>query len=293
MSLRRGCLRTFAIPFQVSPAAGLSLPPNLWPGGLPYRGGGLFNHADAAGAEIFRFTAAFLRGLRSFTSLGLTAHPVRFSSLTTIRRRLGFRPDIGSRRRPFPFSIQPLTRMGFQGAQFSDPIWRLGPHLRITSEPWMVSAAHRNRVVHHPWSFRLTGEGRIPSGCYPSPLPPPFGKDGSYRIALFPGLPGGSRDSLIGDPMKFGFSHSRMFPFQGFPHSPLSLDSLAARVMHRRWHPPPHGGEPLTSASSLSHRRRGLLRRFPIPRFTERRDVPEAAAFKGRPSFVSFEAADL
>ena len=161
--------------------------------------------------------------------MGLTAHPVRFSSLTTIRRRLGFRPDIGSRRSPFPFSIQPLTRMGFQGAQFSDPIWRLGPHLRITSEPWMVSAAHRNRVVHHPWFFRLTGEGRIPSGCYPSPLPPPFGKDGSYRIALFPGLPGGSRDSLIGDPMKFGFSHSRMFPFQGFPHSPHSLDSLAAR----------------------------------------------------------------
>jgi hypothetical protein len=49
------------------------MPPDV--GGYLAAAEGLFGRAIAVGAENLRFTAAFLRGLRSFSSRDLTIHP--------------------------------------------------------------------------------------------------------------------------------------------------------------------------------------------------------------------------
>ena len=61
----------FATPFPVSLTAGLSLLPMGYPRKSTICGGGSFNHADAYGAETFRFTVSFLRARRFFPSCGL------------------------------------------------------------------------------------------------------------------------------------------------------------------------------------------------------------------------------
>lgn len=91
--------------------------------------------------------------------------------------------------------------------------------------------------------------GWIPPGGYPVPDGSAFGKasrSGSHHVARCTGeemasSEGLRRSSLVPAP---GCSFSKAF------QSPLSLQiSLAARVMHRRWHPSPHGEEPLSPRS--------------------------------------------
>lgn len=85
---------------------------------------------------------------------------------------------------------------------------------------WTVIQAVFLGLPRHPWFFRFTDEGRIPSGRCPSPIAPTlvslhFGKP------VFLSCTRWSRLST-GEATKFASSRSRMFLFQGFPQPPFS-----------------------------------------------------------------------
>jgi hypothetical protein len=74
--------------------------------------------------------------------------------------------------------------------------------------------------------------GRIPPGGYPSPLCPIIADELSRHRLVLSFTDQGANPEKADDEVRWTFS--RMFLFQGFPHLPFSLASLAARV-DRRW----------------------------------------------------------
>lgn len=129
----------------------------------------MLSHAIAVGAGCFRFTVAFSLGPRSFSSLNLTIHP----SETISRFYLGAEGKRSGHR----FSSQPVDRFSRALRRGDAP----GPSSRsylarrmslgeVAFLDWAVSFGVISEVYRHPWFFRFTGEGRIPSGNYPSSL---------------------------------------------------------------------------------------------------------------------------
>lgn len=81
----------------------------------------------------------------------------------------------------------------------------------------------------HPWFFRFTGEGRIPSGCCPLAVAFGFGKFGPTPEYAFARLRGGGARST-GDPGEVRLSRIAVFPFSRRSATPFLSRLRAARV---------------------------------------------------------------
>ena len=205
---------------RVSRTRGLSPDPF---GSLPYRAEGCLDHAVAAGAEIFRFTAAFLRGLRSFSSSDVTIHSpeslARFY-LAAGRIRQGHRlsPQLLDHR--FPFSYEGGKRMG---PMFSGYAWRIGSsavmitHGSSMTSPGLTPGFPSSPlfVLVYQWEAGFL-QGATLSPGYLSIAGDLIRQDRHSLVYE------AARSLLRGTSMKFAGPVSRMFLFQGFPHRPFS-----------------------------------------------------------------------
>ncbi len=81
----------------------------------------------------------------------------------------------------------------------------------------------------HPWFFRFTGEGRIPSGGCPLAVAFGFGKLGPTPEYAFARLRGGGARST-GDPGEVRLSRIAAFPFSRRSATPFLSRLRAARV---------------------------------------------------------------
>jgi len=84
----------------------------------------------------------------------------------------------------------------------------------------------------------------------------------------------------------------RMFLFQGFPQAPFSLDSLAARVFHRRWLPSSQMRSPCACLLPEPSQDRVSSSVLPSPVY-QQAERALGRGFQGLFPSTSFEAADL
>lgn len=213
---------------RVSRTAGLPLDPNG-----PYLAAaeGLFNHAIAVGTEILRFTGAFLRGRRFFSSQ--TSLSIRLSLRRSTARRFGFR--LGHRLSPQPLDrfFRLLSKDGLPRFRcFLITIRRIGlSSAGIAPRSWTASFGFDPSSSVTLACSGLPVGGRIPPGGYPSPLCSSIA--GVFRGIASLSVYGLGSESQARPSTKFVRPRLRMFLFQGFPHLPFSLDSLAVRVSWR------------------------------------------------------------
>lgn len=119
-----------------------------------------------------------LHGARGFSPLR-TSLPIRaFSFPGATERRCGFRR--GHRLSPQPVYLGPpfaLRRGVFLGSDVSR-FYRADRMFRGRGFPSSLGRFARlfRFACRHPWFFRSTGEGRIPSGRYPLVVAAGFGK---------------------------------------------------------------------------------------------------------------------
>jgi len=149
------------------------------------------DHALAVGAEIFRFTAAFLRGLGSFSHLSLTAQPLLSFPVPLGG---GWRPPRASAHHRSPSAELAHALRRREAARC--PILRsyLAEGVRsagsLTTSSWMDSLADEARSTIILGSAGLPAGGRIPPGGYPSLLSSIPGGISLEAVITFSGVPG-------------------------------------------------------------------------------------------------------
>jgi len=143
---------------------------------------------------------------------------------------------------PFPFRLAVLGGPLFSEAYLMDGVFLAEAHaFALDGFPWFDPSSSAGLV-----SPGLPVGGRIPPGGYPSPLCPILADELSRHRLVLSFTDQGANPEKASDEVRWAFS--RMFLFQGFPHLPFSLVSLAARV-DRRWLSR-SAREPLGEASS-------------------------------------------
>ena len=135
--------------------------------------------------------------------------------------------------RPTPCGMRVTPR-----AMVPDPIWRRGcsvPEYRYRGLDGLSGLEPGSTVIRN--CPGLPEGGRNPPGDYPILDGSAFGKASRSSNHRFAQCTDERMATLGGVSTKFVRPCSRMFLFQGFPEPPFSLDSLAARVLFRRWLP--------------------------------------------------------
>ena len=183
---------------RVSRTAGLPLDPNG-----PYLAAaeGLFNHAIAVGAEILRFTGAFLRGRRFFSSQ--TSLSIRLSLRRSTARRFGFRLGHRLSSQPLDRFFRLLSKDGFPRFRcFLITIRRIGlSSAGIAPRSWTASFGFDPSSSVTLACSGLPVGGRIPPGDYPSPLCSSIagvfrGIPSFFRLRTGERIPGGAFDEV-------------------------------------------------------------------------------------------------
>ncbi len=185
-------------------------------------------------AEILRFTAAFLRGLGSFSPSDITAHPPWF--LRRFYRTSGADPatDIGFRRSPFPASSHSLTGGGSSAAPNSEIPSRgsVQPRSPVAKAPWTPPPDSRQASASFPilpvYRWRRNPSRALPFGAL-SAIAGRLPRDAPRSLVY----QRGGCDPLGGDGRRPVALLSR-FPIPEVPGCPVLSSLLAARV-HRRW----------------------------------------------------------
>ena len=248
---------------------------------------------DAVGEGSYRFTGAFSRGRRFFTSSNLAVHPPETLSK--------FYLAAGQKRRGHHLSMQPVDQVVRSLAGLG-PCWVPCFAMIIG---WMGCSTERN---HFLWLRRLAG---IDGSARPVTLgfPSLLGKAGFLPgVALRPLLPlwqaftrgiiafSRARGGGMNSAWRFGEVRCLQIArlaFSSFLAAPFLTSSLAARVALRRWLSSTQEEEPFVSGSTRRPWPRGLtvhLRFIGLPNGEAFR---RGAGSRFRIAFVSFEAADL
>ena len=215
-----------------------------------------------------------LHGARGFSPLR-TLLPIRaFSFPGATERRCGFRR--GHRLSPqpvYPFHL--ALRRGIRGGHS----FRF--HLaerQLRGKPYdfrlggLRGDGPRSTVV--PGSSGLPEGGGIPPGGYPV---------AGWSIHRWMALAAstsfsrarGSAPNAAGEPGEGRLSLLADVPISGLSAVPNLLDSLAARVVLRRWRPSPQARSPYRPRPPASPKERGFVGRPPIRRCTGRRSAPQ------------------
>ena len=201
----------------------------------------------AVGAEIFGFTTAYLRGLGFFSPLDFTIHPSDCCGSTARR------PGIRLEHRLSPQLLERFVHL---------PCGRKVLSASLVLRLYLMDGVFlRGSSRFRRWTVFLGLIQGLPSALFFLVYQREAGflQAVSLRRCVLPSQEGfngiasssrlRSRGRILGRvATKFALPLSRMFLFQGFPHLPFFLVSLAARV-DRRWLSR-SAREPLGEASS-------------------------------------------